>query len=202
MINQQMLANKAAKTASGVHPLIRKRWSPRALSNQAIPEALLETVFEAASWAASSYNEQPWQYLYAHHADEAGFNRLLSCINEGNRSWAKDAGVLMLSLAKARLEKTGRPNRHYFHDTGAANTNLLLQAVDLDLYGHMMGGFDYEKTVAEFNLEEGLEPVCFIALGYLGTLEQLDESLRSREMAPRSRQSLDSFTRKILNDEN
>ena len=198
MTKQEFLESKSAKTETSVHPLIRKRWSPRAFSDKPVPEELLHTLFEAASWAASSYNEQPWQYLYAHRSNEAGFNRLLSCINEFNRAWAKEAGVLVLSLAQIHLVRNGQPNRHYMHDTGAANTNLLLQAADLDIYGHMMGGFDYEKTVAEFDLnKDGLEPVCFMALGYLGDPEQLDEPLRSREQAERSRKPLNAFTQQI-----
>lgn len=198
MMNQQFLESKSAKTETSVHPLIGKRWSPRAFSSQPVPGIILDTLFEAASWAASAFNEQPWQYIYAHHADEAGFNRLLSCLNEGNQAWAKDAGVLVLSLAQPNLSRNGRPNRHYMHDTGAANTNLLLQAADLDIYGHMMGGFDYGKTIAEFDLnQDELEPVCFIALGYLGDPEQLDEPLRSREQGTRSRKPLNTFTHKI-----
>ncbi|MEQ8706773.1 MAG: nitroreductase family protein [Phaeodactylibacter sp.] len=197
MSQSQLPADKTAQTESAVHPLIKKRWSPRAFAERPINDQDLAALFEAASWAASSYNEQPWQYLYAHRADEAGFNRLLSCILEGNRAWAQGASVLVLSLAQANLARTGKPNRHYFHDTGAANTNFLLQAADMDIYGHMMGGFDFQKTVAEFDLEEGLEPVCFMALGYLGDPEQLEEPLRSREQAPRSRKSVDTFTHKI-----
>lgn len=197
MFNQNLLGRKTANTESSVHSLIRKRWSPRAFSSQPVPELILNSLFEAAGWAASAFNEQPWEYLYAHHADEVAFQRLLSCLYEGNQSWARDAGVLVLSLAQKNLARNGRPNRHYMHDTGAANTNLLLQAADLDIYGHMMGGFDYEKTVQEFDLGEGLEPVCFITLGYLGDPEQLDEPMRGRELAPRSRKPLSDFTHKI-----
>lgn len=197
MSQSQLQADKTAQTESAVHPLIKKRWSPRAFAERSISDQDLAALFEAASWAASSYNEQPWQYLYAHRADEAGFNRLLSCILEGNRAWAQGASVLVLSLAQAHLDRSGKPNRHYFHDTGAANTTLLLQAASMDIYGHMMGGFDYEKTSAEFGLEEGLEPVCFMALGYLGSPDQLEEPLRSREQGSRSRKPIEAFTHKI-----
>lgn len=197
MDTQQHSIKKEAETTFPVDPLIKKRWSPRAFSDRLVSEASMATLFEAASWSASSYNEQPWSYRYAFRSDEAGFQRLLSCINEGNRSWAQHASVLVLSLAQAHLDRSGKPNRHYFHDTGAANTTLLLQAASMDIYGHMMGGFDYEKTSAEFGLEEGLEPVCFMALGYLGSPDQLEEPLRSREQGSRSRKPIEAFTHKI-----
>ncbi len=189
---------KAAPTKHAVHPLIRKRWSPRAFADRPLSEAQMHTLLEAASWAASSYNEQPWQYRYAHRRDTQGFQRLLRCIKEGNRQWAASAAVLVLSLARTEFGKNGRPNRHYLHDTGAANTTLLLQAASMDIYGHMMAGFDSDKTVAEFSLPGTVEPVCFMALGYLGDPEQLEPPLREREMKPRSRKPLPAFTQKIV----
>ena len=197
MDTQQLSINKTAETQTDVHPIIKKRWSPLAFSDKQIGAPEMATLFEAASWAASAFNEQPWQYIYAHRSDEAGFNRLLSCLFEGNQAWAKDASVLVLSLARTSLDRNGNANRHYMHDTGAANNNMLLQGASMDIYGHMMGGFDFEKTKAEFDIEEGVEPVCFIALGYLGAPDQLPEGLQKRAQAPRSRKHQDDFTTKI-----
>lgn len=189
--------HKIAETQHDISKLIQRRWSPRAFSDQPIPEEELQALFEAASWAASSYNEQPWQYLYAHRSDEAGFQRLLSCIKPGNQAWAQNAAVLVLSSASTVFSRNGKTNRHALHDTGAANAYLLLEATRRDIYGHAMAGFDYDKTVQEFELVEPVVPVCFLALGHLGDPEQLEEPLRSSEQKPRQRQSVDSFTQKI-----
>ncbi len=180
---------KVANTSRPVHRLIRKRWSPRTFSDEPINEEGLQTLFEAASWAASSYNDQPWQYIYAHRSDEEGFQKLLSCLKEGNQKWAKDAAVLVLSMARRYFSRNDKPNRHYMHDTGAANTTLVLQAASMDIYGHMMAGFHIDKTIETFELPDEIEPVCFIALGYLGSL---DES----QLKPRSRKPLRDFVKK------
>lgn len=189
---------KQASTQHDISPLIKKRWSPRAFSGQPIDPQDVEAIFEAASWAASSYNEQPWQYLYAHRSDEAGFQRMLSCLNTGNQAWAKDAAVLVLSVAQMHFAHNNSPNRHAWHDTGAANAHLLLEAVRRDIYGHAMAGFDREKTTRELAIPVSSEPVCFIALGYLGDPKQLEEPLRSRELGTRSRQAVDAFTQKVI----
>jgi nitroreductase len=188
---------KQAVTQHDISPLIKKRWSPRSFSDQPIDQQDMEALFEAASWAASSYNAQPWQYLYAHRTDEAGFQRMLSCLNASNQVWAKDAAVLVLSVAQTQSPHNGRPNRHAWHDTGAANAHLLLEAARRDIYGHAIGGFEREQTAREFVIPASTEPVCFIALGYLGDPEQLEEPLRSRELSARSRQPVDAFTKKV-----
>lgn len=197
MDRAELLKHKRASTKAQVHELIQKRWSPRAFADKTVPDSEIQALFEAASWAASSFNEQPWRYFYAHRSEESGFQRLLSCINEGNQQWAKDAAVLLLSLAKNDFSRNEQPNRHAWHDTGAANTTLLLEAVSRDIYGHAMAGFDRGKTIAEFDIADSLEPVCFIALGYLGQPDQLEEPLRSREAKVRSRKPVDAFTFKI-----
>jgi nitroreductase len=189
---------KTANTVYPVHDIIRSRWSPRAFSEAPIDEASLLTLFEAASWAASAFNEQPWSYIYAHRADEEGFQRLLSCLNPSNQSWAQQAAVLVLSIAKKQYVRNGKPNRHYMHDTGAANATLLIQAATQDIYGHMMAGFDYGKTVEVFKLKEETEPVCFMALGYLGEdLTHLDEGKQLAENKGRSRKPVSDFIKKL-----
>mgnify|MGYP002152324698 CR=1 FL=1 len=194
----QLTATKSADTRHDIHELIRKRWSPRAFSEDPIPQEELEALLEAASWAASSYNEQPWEYFYAHRSNKKGFQLLLSCLKPGNQEWAAQAAVLLVSVARTSFSKNDRPNRHYMHDAGAANTTMMLEAASRDIYGHMMAGFDYEKTEDEFELNMEQEPVCFIALGYLGDPEQLKEPLRSREQTSRNRKPLSEFTTQIL----
>ncbi|OUJ74880.1 nitroreductase family protein [Hymenobacter crusticola] len=179
-------------TSYPVHELIRQRWSPRAFSAQPVAPEALEQVLEAASWAFSAMNEQPWRYIYAHKADTEAFERLVSCLLPANQAWAKHAPVLMLSLVKTHYDN-GQPNRTAMHDVGAANANLFLEATALGLHGHVLGGFDIARTREVFNLPEGLEPVAFIALGYVGTPDQLDEPFRTRETAQRKRKALAEF---------
>lgn len=172
--------------------LIEKRWSPRAFSEQTVSKEQVDMLLQAACLAFSSMNEQPWRYLVAHRGSPL-FDQMVDCLNPGNQTWAKEAPVLMLSLAKTNFGRNGNPNRHAWHDVGAANMNLALQATSMDLYTHLMGGYDREKTLNTFSLEETLEPVVFIALGYLGDPDQLEEPLRSRERASRKRKPLDEI---------
>jgi len=195
---QERVSVKQAATTYPVHDLIRSRWSPRAFADKPIAEEDMFTLFEAASWAASSYNEQPWRYIYAHREDEKAFQRLLSCINPGNQQWAQHASVLVLNLAQKHFMRNGRTNRHYLHDAGAANTTFMLQAASMDIYGHMMAGFDYEKTVQTFELSEEIDPVCFIALGYLGEdISSLDEAKQQSEQKARSRKPVSELITKL-----
>ncbi|GGF07719.1 nitroreductase family protein [Hymenobacter cavernae] len=179
-------------TSYPVHELIRQRWSPRAYAAQPVAPETLEQVLEAASWAFSAMNEQPWRYIYAHKSDTEAFNRLLSCLLPANQAWAKHAPVLMVSLVKTHYDN-GQLNRTAMHDVGAANATLFLEATALGLHGHVLGGFDLARTREVFQLPEGLEPVVFIALGYVGTPDQLDEPFRTRESAPRHRKPLAEF---------
>jgi len=170
-----------------INTSIRNRWSPVGFSNKDISPDILKTVFEAARWAPSSMNEQPWMYYYSFKG-EAGFGLMLDCLVEANREWAKDAPALILSLAKKNFEYKNRPNRHALHDTGAANTLLAVQASELGLQAHQMGGFDIAKTMNTFNLSPSeFEPASFIALGYPANPDLLDEKLRKRDLHERTR---------------
>ncbi len=183
----------AAKTEFPVHDLIRLRWSPRAFSDRPVDPEKLRSLFEAARWAPSSFNEQPWAYLMATREDPEGFARLLSVLMEGNIAWAQHAPVLMLSVAKLNFERNAKPNRHAFHDVGLATANLIVQATAMGLYVHQMAGFHAEKARELFAIPEGWEPVAAIALGYPGEPDSLPASLRDRELAPRTRKPLKEF---------
>lgn len=188
---------KTPATKYNVAPFITKRWSARAFSNQPISDDMMATLFEAASWAASSMNEQPWMFYYAHQGSEA-FTRMAACLMDGNKVWAENSAVLVLSLAKRKFERNGTQNRHAMHDIGAANSTLLMQAAEMDVYGHMMGGFHLDKALEAFNIDtEEYEPACFIALGYLGEADTLEEPFQGRELAPRNRKELSEFTQKL-----
>lgn len=109
----------------------------------------------------------------------------------GNQPWAKNASVLLLSLARKNFASNGKPNRHAMHDVGASNTTLLLQAANMDIYGHMMGGYHHDATIEAFEIDENeFEISCFIALGYLESPEALEEPFKTRELTARSRKDV------------
>ncbi len=180
--------SKIANTKYDVNSLIKERWSARAFSDKNISDDLLSQFIEAASWAASSMNEQPWLY-YAAHRGTPAFNQMVEVLMPGNQTWAKEAAVLLISIARKTFSN-GNPNRHYMHDVGAANQNLMLEATANGVLGHLMGGFDVVKTKEVFELTDDLDPVVLIALGYPGSAEQLPAPFNEREVAPRSRKEL------------
>lgn len=190
--------NKHANTERQVIDLIRHRWSPRAFSSKAISQESLETVLEAASWAFSGGNAQPWKYVYAHQENKESFAKLLDCLLPGNQPWAKHAPVLMVAIMQKKTE-SGQPNRTAMHDVGAANATLALQGESMGIYSHVMAGFDQDKTTATLNLNaEDQAPVVFIAMGYLDTHEKLDEPYKSRELLPRSRKPVKEFSSELV----
>jgi len=145
---------KLAETQTPIHDLIRRRWSPRAFSERPVEPDKLRSVLEAARWAPSSRNEQPWAYLVATREDPESYERLFGVLMETNRAWAQKVPVLILTLAHTQLAKDGTPNRHGFYDLGQATSNLLLQATSLGLVTHQMGGFDVEAARQRFRVPQ------------------------------------------------
>jgi nitroreductase len=176
-----------------VHDLIRGRWSPRAFANRTVERDKLLILLEAARWAASSANEQPWSLIIATTDQPAEYARLLSCLVESNQVWAQSAPVLMLSVAKIHFDRNGKENRHAFHDVGAAACNLTIQALALDLFVHQMGGFNAEIARSQFGIPSGYDPVAMMAIGYLGDPQTLPAALQDRELAPRTRKPMTEF---------
>jgi nitroreductase len=188
------MMEKPADTQYPIHDLIKRRWSPRAFSDQLVEAEKLRMLFEAARWAPSSNNEQPWRFIVATKDHETEWNRLLDCLVEGNRKWAYRAPALILSVASLNFQEDSTPNRHAFHDTGMAVENLVLQATALGLSTHQMAGFDVEKARADLKIPSGYEPVAMIAVGYPGDLASLPDRLRERELRSRSRQLISEWT--------
>ena len=188
-----MVMEKSAETQYPIHELLRRRWSPRAFSDRRVDPAIMRSLLEAARWAPSSYNEQPWSFIVATKDDTAEFSRLLSCLVEGNIQWAQHAPVLMVSVARLSFEDDGKPNRHAFHDVGLAVANLIVQATALGLVVHQMAGILPDKIRKLYGIPEGYEAVAGIALGYPGDPQSLPEGLRKRELAPRERKPLTEF---------
>ena len=176
-----------------VHELIAKRHSGRAFSSQPVDAATIGSLLEAARWAASCSNEQPWSFLVTQPETPSGYDRLLGCLVEFNVEWAQRAPVLILSVARHNFVSTGKPNRHALHDVGQASANLALQAAALGLMAHCMAGFDVEKARNEFAIPEGFDPVAVIAAGYPGDPASLPDKLRQRELAPRQRKPMRDF---------
>jgi nitroreductase len=188
---------KIATTHNPVIDLIKDRWSARSFSSKEISQKELDTILEAASWAFSSNNAQPWHYVYAFRQD-ASFEKLHHCLMPGNQPWTKNAAVLMVALADKK-NPNGSENRIARHDVGAANATLMLQALTMGIYGHVMGGFDAAKTIDTLGIDpEVLDPVAFIALGYLDSPEKLEEPFKTRELTARSRKGLSEIAKHFV----
>jgi nitroreductase len=182
-----------AVTDYPVHELIASRWSPYSFANRSVSDDDLRSLFEAARWAASSYNAQPWSYLVAKKENAHEFGRLLSCLVEGNQSWAKAAPVLALGISRLSFPHNGEPNRAAIHDLGMAAGNLVLEATSRGLAVHQMIGILPDKVREVYSVPEGYEPMTAIAIGYAGDPMDLPESLRERDGARRPRQPLKEF---------
>ncbi|HXZ19729.1 MAG TPA: nitroreductase family protein [Candidatus Acidoferrales bacterium] len=176
-----------------IDPLLANRWSPRAFADRPVEPAKLRQLFEAARWAASCYNDQPWNYIVATREDPAGFGKMLACLMEGNQAWAKSAPVLAISVARTKFKHDGSVNRHAQHDVGAASACLALEAESLDLAVHQMGGFDANRARHTYHIPADHDPMAAIAIGYPGDPAALPDKLRERELAPRSRRPISDF---------
>lgn len=166
------------------HPIEKiflKRWSPRAMSGAAVEENAVNSLFEAARWAPSTYNEQEWRFLYAHHETEhwpAFFDLLM----EANQTWCEKAGVLVLVLSRTTFTGNGKPNPVHEFDAGLAVQNLLLQAATQGLVSHAMAGFDRAQSKRVLGIPDGFEPHCMIALGHPGDISTLPENYQALEV--------------------
>jgi len=183
---------KPATTQHPIHDLLARRWSPRAFADRPVAPDVLRSLWEAARWAPSSANEQPWSFIVATRDDQQEFGRMLSCLVEGNQVWAKQAPVLMVSVA-AKLDRDKDPNPHAWYDIGQAVADLSVQATALGLFVHQMAGILPDKIRELYQIPDSHEPVTGIALGYPGTPEQLPDKLRQRELAARIRKPIGEF---------
>lgn len=185
----------AAKRATPDHPiheLIADRWSPYIFEPREVEREKLLSCLEAARWAASSFNEQPWSFLVAQRPDESEFKRMLSCLMEANQAWAANAGVLLLTVVSKSFSRNNNPNRVAQHDLGLAVGNLSLQATQFGLAVHQMAGVELSKARTTYSIPDSHEPVTAIAIGYAGDPSQ-NEALAQRDQAARSRKPLSEF---------
>ena len=182
---------KPAATDYPIHELLQRRWSTRAFSDEPLEAETLCSVFEAARWAPSSGNGQPWSFLVARREQAGEFEKLASVLVPGN-AWARKAAALVLTVA-ALDRVPGKPNRHAWHDVGLATENLALQAYSMDLAVHMMAGFDAAMAREVFSIPERWDPVAMIALGHPGHPDDLPDDIRQKDLAPRQRKPISEF---------
>ncbi len=178
--------------------IIQERWSPYAFSSTPVEEFKLKAMFEAAGHAPSCNNEQPWLFVYTTQEDKEVFNDYIGFLSDGNKVWVKNAYGIAISMARTKFSHSGKPNRHAFHDTGMAVTNLLLQALSFDVYVHQMAGYSIEKVKEYFKLGDDVEPVAMMAVGYLGDGSNLTPELLKRDEIRRPRKSVNEFVFKNL----
>jgi nitroreductase len=185
--------NKKIETKAEIHELIASRWSGRAYdSGKMVSRDQITSLIEAARWAPSCYGDQPWRFIiFDRSTNDASWEKALDCLAEGNRAWAKDAPLLLLSCADSVLSQNGNPNRWGQYDTGAATENLCLQAAALGLMVHQMGGFDTDKTRELFNIPEQFTPMAMMTVGYQLEEDKIPDDMKEREYGERARNTLD-----------
>jgi nitroreductase len=188
-MNQQ----KQAKHDHPIHELITQRWSPYAFSDQDVSDQDLCSLFEAARWAASSYNEQPWSYIVAKKTDTEEFKQMLSCLVEANQAWAEAAPVLAIGCTRLVFERNGKPNAVAVHDLGLASANLTFEATSRGLSVHQMSGIVPEKAIELFGIPPQTIPVTALAIGYAAAPNELPAKYLERDLSPRPRKALAEF---------
>lgn len=184
--------SKSAESKSNLHPHIRERWSPRSFRDSSVPLEDVRTLLEAARWAPSSSNEQPWRFILGRKEDKDTFLKVLSVLNESNQVWAKNAPVLLLAVAKKTNSK-GAENRWARHDVGLALGSLVFQAMALGLHVHMMAGFNADKAHEVFHIPDDYDVTTAAAIGYVGDPNALPEKLKERELAARTRKPIEEI---------
>ena len=185
-----------SKTASPdypVHELVTKRWSPYGFEDRSVSEDDLRSLFEAARWAPSSYNEQPWSYVVATKQNAEEFERLLSCLVEANQEWARAAPVLMIACTSLNFSRNEKPNAAAVHDLGLAAGNLSFEATARGLSVHQMIGIRPDKARELLEIPEGVQPVTALAIGYAADPATLPDKFKQRDLAPRQRKHLSEF---------
>lgn len=184
-------AHQERSAHHNIHPLILGRWSPRAMSGETISQEELGQLFEAARWAPSSYNSQPWKFLYAEKGSEE-WKTFFDLMVEFNQSWAKDASHLVVIVSKKNFEHNGEFSPTHSFDTGAAWQNLALQGAELGLVIHGIGGFDYDRARKDLNIPDDCAVEAMIAVGKPGKKESLPTELQEKE-APTDRKKIEDF---------
>jgi nitroreductase len=184
------------KRAHPDHPIdeaLMARWSPYAFADRPVEPTVLRSLFEAARWAPSSYNEQPWRYVVATRDDPTAFQRVLACLVEANQAWAKAAPVLGLGIVVTRFQRNTKPNAACEHDLGIASATLTFEATRRGLVVHQMIGIEPERARKTYAVPEEAKALTGLAIGYPGDPTGLPEKLRERDLARRTRRPISEF---------
>jgi nitroreductase len=177
---QESDTEKVRRPTNPINPLILNRWSPRSMTGEEIDNEDIMSLFEAARWAPSSYNNQPWRFIYAKRNTEH-WQRLFNLLAEGNKTWAKNSALLVVVISRKNFEYNEKPARTYQFDAGSAWENLALEASSRDLVAHGMQGFDYEKARVDLEIPTDFEVMAMIAIGKKGSKEILPPELQEKE---------------------
>ena len=187
------MTDKKASTDYPIHELLAERWSPYGFEDRPVAQADLRSLFEAARWAASSYNEQPWNFFVATKENPEEFARLLSCLVEANQEWAKAAPVLVLGVVSLKFSRNNKDNRAAVHDLGLAAGNLVVEATARGLCVHQMIGILPDKAREVYQIPEHNEAWTAMAIGYKADPAKLPDALKERDLTPRQRKPLSQF---------
>jgi len=189
----QMTMEKSTEIEMSLLKAIELRRSKRAYSEKPIEPEKIQSLFEAARWAPSSSNEQPWTYIYATKDQTELWGKIFDTLHDANKVWVERAPLLIMSLVRKNFIRNDKPNGSARYDLGAANAFLSLQATHVGLNVHQMGGFDREKAKINLNVPDTHEVMVVLAVGYEDVPEILPEHLMQREVAPRERYKADAF---------
>ena len=173
--------------------VIQDRWSPYSFSPNPVEDFKIKAMMEAAGQAPSCNNEQPWMFVIATRHDSEVFESFLGFMVEGNKIWAKNAYAIIISMARTKFSSSGKPNRYAFYDTGMAVSNMLTQAYAMDVYVHQMAGYSVDMVKKYFKLNEDIEPVAMMTVGYLGDGELISPELAKRDEIRRPRKQINEF---------
>jgi nitroreductase len=177
---QESETERSRKSTYPINPLILKRWSPRSMTGEDLDNEEIMSLFEAARWAPSSYNNQPWRFIYAKRNTEH-WDRLFNLLADGNRIWAKNSALLVVIISRKNFEYNEKPARTHQFDAGAAWENLALEAFSRGIVAHGMQGFDYDKARIDLGIPANFEVMAMIAIGKIGTKESLPPELQEKE---------------------
>jgi len=183
------------KPANNTYPILeafKQRWSPRAYSDKPVEPEKVKSLLEAARWAPSAFNEQPWRFIVGIKGERT-WHMIMETLVEWNRQWAAKAPVLVINLGKKTSSYNGKPNATYAYDTGQAVAMMVTEAVNQGLIGHQMSGFDAAKASELFNISDDFQPISVSAFGYYGDPEMLPADMKKTESKPRERKTIDEM---------
>lgn len=183
---------KEAATKYPIHPLLKRRWSPRAFADTPVEKEKLQSIFEAARWSPSAGNEQPWKFIVGIRPDKT-WEMIYDSLADGNKIWNKNVPVLIISIGKKVLSRDQKPYLHFKYDTGQSVAHMSIEAMNQGLFVHQMAGFDPQIITEEFNVPADHQPLTAIAIGYPGNPDDLPDYLKKRELSARTRKDFSEF---------